>query len=326
MVRCSVVIRACNEEKHIARLLTGIFQQTVPELEVVLVDSGSTDATVAIASRYPLRVLHLPRHEFTFGRSLNFGLSHTTGEFVVIASAHVYPIYADWITQLLRPFADPQVALSYGKQRGDDVTRYSEHRVFKRWFPERSVSVQDHPFCNNANAAIRRSVWEHLRYDESLTGLEDLDWAHRALARGHKLSYVADAVVAHVHEETHSRIYNRYYREALALKQIFPHEHFGLREFARVLAGNVLSDCYHALHDRKLSAELAGIVGFRLMQFLGTYRGFAQKTRVTSELKEKFYYPASIAPPKAAANSGRAIDYSDVPAVPQRPSSREHST
>lgn len=312
MVRCSVVIRACNEEKHIARLLTGLFQQTERDLEVVLVDSGSSDATVAIASRYPLRVLHFPRDEFTFGRSLNFGLRHTHGRFVVIASAHVYPIYSDWITRLLAPFENPDVALSYGKQRGNEITRYAEHRVFKRWFPEQSVALQTHPFCNNANAAIRRSVWESMHYDETLTGLEDLDWAKRVLGAGHKLSYVAEAVVAHVHEETPSRIYNRYYREAIALKHIFPHEHFGLHEFAKLLSSNVVADCYHALRDAKLAQELPGIVGFRLMQFLGTYRGFAKRTTVTTELKQKFYYPASIAPPPKAATGERAIDYSDV--------------
>ncbi|HKP62996.1 MAG TPA: glycosyltransferase family A protein [Polyangiales bacterium] len=291
MVRCSVVIRACNEEKHIGRLLDGLFQQTERELDVVLVDSGSSDATVSIASRYPLRVLHIAPDEFTFGRSLNLGLRNTHGAFVVLASAHVYPLRSDWIARLLAPFENPDVALCYGKQRGNEITRYAEHRVFARWFPEQSEAVQTHPFCNNANAAIRRSVWETLPYDETLTGLEDIDWAHRALAAGHKLSYAADAAVAHVHEETASRIYNRYYREAIALKHIFPHEHFGLREFARVLASNLATDCYHALRDAKLVQELPGIVGFRLMQFLGTYRGFAKRTTVTSELKQKFYYP-----------------------------------
>ncbi len=315
MVRCSVVIRACNEERHIARLLTGIFQQTTTDLEVVLVDSGSSDATVAIASRYPVRVLHFPREEFTFGKALNFGVSHTSGELVVLASAHVYPIYADWIARLIEPFSRPEVALSYGKQRGNEVTRYSEHRVFKRWFPEGSVALQDHPFCNNANAAIRRSVWEGLRYDETLTGLEDLDWAKRALAAGHKLAYAAAAVVAHVHEETPSRIYNRYYREAIAFKQIFPEEQFGLREFVSLLGKNLAGDCYHALQDRKLSRELAGILTFRSMQFLGTFRGFSQKARVTTELKEKFYYPASIAPPPPMAKTQIApIDYSQLAA------------
>jgi len=47
--RVSVVVRAYNEARHIGRLLEGIRRQTVQDVEVVLVDSGSTDATVDIA-------------------------------------------------------------------------------------------------------------------------------------------------------------------------------------------------------------------------------------------------------------------------------------
>lgn len=312
MVRCSVVIRACNEEKHIARLLAGVFKQTVRDLDVVVVDSGSSDATVAIASRYPVRVLHVPSERFTFGHSLNHGLRNTSGPFAVIASAHVYPIYEDWIERLLVPFSDSNIGLTYGKQRGNEQTRYSEHRVFARWFPDDSAPHQVHPFCNNANAAIRRSVWDQLPYNETLTGLEDLDWANRAVQHGHAISYVSDAVVAHVHDETPSRIYNRYYREALALKRIFPEERFGAADLVKLLGGNVAADAFHAWHDGKLARELPGIVSFRLMQFLGTYRGFAADPRVTTELKQKFYYPGSIRPPLNRASESRAIDYSHV--------------
>ncbi|RME05773.1 MAG: glycosyltransferase, partial [Anaerolineae bacterium] len=41
----SVVVRAYNEAKHIGRLLTGIARQTLDDVEVIVVDSGSTDAT-----------------------------------------------------------------------------------------------------------------------------------------------------------------------------------------------------------------------------------------------------------------------------------------
>jgi glycosyltransferase involved in cell wall biosynthesis len=91
---CSIVIRAFNEEKHIARLLQGIKMQTVQDVEVTLVDSGSTDATAAIAAGHGAVVIHIPPEEFTFGRSLNLGVESASREFVVIASAHVYPVFA----------------------------------------------------------------------------------------------------------------------------------------------------------------------------------------------------------------------------------------
>jgi len=44
-----------------------------------------------IAASYPVTILHIQPNEFTFGRSLNRGIAQAKGEFVVIASAHVYP-------------------------------------------------------------------------------------------------------------------------------------------------------------------------------------------------------------------------------------------
>ncbi len=71
---CSIVIRAYNEEKHIGRLLEGIKQQTVKDVDVILVDSGSTDSTVSIAESFGARVVNIRPEEFTFGRSLNLGV------------------------------------------------------------------------------------------------------------------------------------------------------------------------------------------------------------------------------------------------------------
>ncbi len=152
---CSIVIRCYNEKKHIGRLLHGLMQQTVKKLEIIVVDSGSADGTLAIASRYPVKILNIRPEEFSFGRSLNRGCADARAPYIVIASAHVYPIYKDWVAQLLSAFDNPRVGLVYGKQRGGETTKFSEHQVFARWFPEKSENAQDHPFCNNANAAIR---------------------------------------------------------------------------------------------------------------------------------------------------------------------------
>jgi glycosyltransferase involved in cell wall biosynthesis len=288
--RVSVVIRCLNEEEHIGRLLAGILQQTVADLEIVVVDSGSTDATLAIVERFPVRLLRISPGEFSFGRALNRGFTAAGGEFVVAASAHVYPVYRDWLSRLLEPFTDPQVALVYGKQRGDEGTRYSERRVFATWFPETSNPHQPHPFCNNANAAVRRSVWEKLPYDETLTGLEDLDWAKRAMAAGHRIAYAAGAEVIHVHRETARAIFNRYRREAMALARIQPAVRFGLADFLRLAGSSVISDLGHAWREAR-PTTIRDIAVFRTMQFWGTYRGFRDPGSVTEELKRRFYYP-----------------------------------
>jgi hypothetical protein len=179
----------------------------------------------------------------------------------------------------------------YGKQRGNESTHYSEQQHFAKLFPEESIHVQRHPFCNNANSAIRRSLWLENGYDEELTGLEDMSWASWALSQNHVISYAAEAEVIHVHNETMPQIYNRYRREAIALRLIQSEEKFHLLDFLRLYISNVISDGWHALRERVFLREMAGILKFRLMQFWGTFRGFSQTSPLSASMKQVFYYP-----------------------------------
>lgn len=300
---CSIVIRCFNEARHIGRLLDGLMQQTETSIEVIVVDSGSTDGTIAVAQRFPVKLLELRPEEFSFGRSLNVGFSAAQGEILVSVSAHIYPVHEDWLESLIAPFADEDVALVYGKQRGNEVTRYSENRIFESLFGEESNWNQEHPFCNNANAAIRRKAFEKLRYNEDLSGLEDLDWARRAINEDWKIAYVADAEIVHVHDETSSQILNRYRREAMAMKMIYHGAHFGVRDLIRLTVANVLGDLYEAVVDRVLLRNFVDILMFRSMQFWGTYQGYNRSSVLTEELRQRFYYPGAV-----RQNNGRVRD------------------
>jgi glycosyltransferase involved in cell wall biosynthesis len=287
-------VRAYNEEEHIGRLLEGVRHQTVQDVQVILVDSGSTDATSAIAAQYGAELVHIPPADFTFGRSLNLGLAAANCELVAVASAHVFPVYPDWLERLLEPFADPQVALTYGKQRGNEHSLFSEQQVFSRWFPENSAPDQPHPFCNNANAALRRSVWERHPYDESLTGLEDLSWAVWAQGQGHSIHYAAEAEVVHVHHETPRGVLNRYRREGMAFKRIYPEAHFSLYDFVRMTTANIASDLWHASRQRVFMRGLVSIFWFRSAQFWGTYQGYRRSLEWNWDLRQTFYYPHGL--------------------------------
>jgi rhamnosyltransferase len=289
-MNCSIVVRAYNEEKHIGRLFEGIRQQTVKDVEIILVDSGSTDKTVSVAESFGAHIVRIPSEEFTFGRSLNFGIQAAMREFIVIASAHVYPVYPDWIESLLRPFEDGQVALTYGKQRGPDSAKYSEQQIYHQWYPDVSKPDQPTAFCNNANAAIRKSLWEQNRYDETLTGLEDVAWGKWAKEQGYKISYVVEAEIIHIHNETPRGVYNRYRREAMALRKIYPEANFNLYDFFRLTITNIFSDLWHAARERMLWKNIASIFWFRFMQFHGTRMGHRETSLVTPQLRETFYY------------------------------------
>jgi rhamnosyltransferase len=289
-MNCSIIIRAYNEENHISRLLEGIRQQTIKDVEIILVDSGSTDATVAVAESFGARIVTIPSNEFTFGRSLNLGIQTARRERIVIASAHVYPVYPDWLEALLRPFVDDKVALTYGKQRGPKTAHFSEQQIYHQWYSDVSNLRQPTSFCNNANAAIRKSLWQKHRYDEALTGLEDLAWADWAREQGYEIAYVAEAEIIHIHNEMPQGVFNRYRREGMAFKRIHPEAHFGLYDFARLTTMNILSDVWHASRERLLWKNLRSIFWFRFMQFHGTRIGYRESGLLTPQLRETFYY------------------------------------
>jgi len=291
---CSIVIRAFNEEKHIGRLLDAIQQQTLRKVEIILVDSGSTDNTATVVSRYPVKLLHIRPQDFTFGRSLNMGLRSAVAEFAVMASAHVYPLGNDWLENLLAPFSDSKVAMVYGRQRGGEHCRFSEAQHFIRWFPETSDDDQQHAYCNNANAALRLSIWKRNPFDENLTGLEDLAWGSWAQEQGYKIAYTADAGVIHLHDEDAAQIVNRHRREAIALKRILPKSRFTFWHFGSLLFRSVFSDFRAALRQRVLIRETLDIISFRFLQYWGTYRGYHDPTEPGPELRQVFYYPPGL--------------------------------
>jgi rhamnosyltransferase len=312
LTEISIIIRCFNEEKHIAKLLTGIFLQTKKNIEVILVDSGSTDATLNIAAKYGVKIVYIAPEEFSFGRALNRGCQKASGDILIFVSAHCYPLYQNWLEQIIEPFHDPKVVLSFGKQTGNESSQFSEMQIFSLWFPRESNFARSEPFCNNANAAIRKIVWEQYPFNEELTGLEDVAWAKQMLEKGYRISYNSDAVIVHVHNETMEQVKNRYRREAIALKSIFPGETFSFLDFIHLYIRNVFSDFRVAAREKCLFEVFGQIVTFRYMQFRGTYQGFSSGEVVTPQLKRTFYYPAKTQPHKDSGSPHEQIDYSHL--------------
>ena len=310
-MKVSIIIRCLNEDKHIGKLLDGIQKQDyIGEIEVIVVDSGSRDQTLAIAKQYPTKIVQIKPEDFSFGYALNVGCEAATGDILLFASAHVYPVYNDWVTLMAQPFEREQVALVYGKQRGNHLNKYSEHQVFAKWFPDQSNPNQNHPFCNNANCAIRRSLWQAQPYDESLTGLEDLAWAKQIQADGHQIAYQADATIIHVHEETWANVYNRYRREAIAFRLINKNESFNIFTFLNLLTKNILSDARQARHEGHFWSKIGEIFRFRWNQYYGTYRGYKESYLLDNEVRERFYYPKGyLAKDDSQERASKRIDY-----------------
>lgn len=309
----SVVIRTYNEERYLEELLKAVNLQKceLVELEVVLVDSGSTDRTLEIAKKFDCRITHIRKEDFTFGRSLNVGCEFARGDILIFVSGHCIPVGENWLDELCRPIIDETVSYSYGRQEGWGTTKYSEYQHFAKWFPEYNKLPQDGFFCNNANAAVSRSTWESYGFDEELTGLEDMYLARLLTERGERVGYVADASVYHIHDESWRQVRTRYEREAYALQKVMPEVHFSIKDFMRFFISGVLSDFSAAVSDGMFFSKCWEIVMFRFNHYWGTYKGSREFQKLSNKRKFHYFYPKDIEREiyNAEEEAGRAIAY-----------------
>jgi rhamnosyltransferase len=290
----SVVIRTLNEARYLPELLTAIAAQRLQGLsvETVVIDSGSTDSTLDIARAHGCTVTHIRREEFSFGRSLNRGCEAGLGELLVFISGHCVPTDEFWLQRLCQPLVAGEVAYAYGRQIGGADSRYSECRIFEKYYPARSRVPQQGFFCNNANSVLLRSAWKAHRFDEELTGLEDMELAKRLCSAGGKVGYVAEACVYHHHLEAWPQIRRRFEREAIALQKIMPQIQVGRRDTLRYIVSSIGHDLRHARGERCMRERLGEIVRYRFAQYLGSYRGNHEHRRLSHAEKDLYFYPA----------------------------------
>lgn len=295
MTKVSIVFRALNEAKWFGQALRACRGQTLPDelsVEIILVDSGSTDDTIAIAQAHDCQVFHIDKTEFTFGRSLNIGCENASGDILVFISAHCIPSDDMWLQRLIAPLRSGQCDYTYGCQIGmDGVTRFAEQQVFAHYYKSKNDLEQTGFFCNNANAAITRPRWETHGFDEVVTGLEDMVLAKQIVAEQGQIGYVADATVVHIHEENLSQVYRRYFREALTMRDIMPEVHFNFLDLAWCLTAGIRHDFVEAVRQKKFWREAAGIISYRFMQYWGTYRGHNNHRELSRAQKTTYYYP-----------------------------------
>jgi hypothetical protein len=232
------------------------------------------------------------KKEFTFGRSLNMGCEFADGEILVFVSGHCIAASRVWLKELIRPIRTGVAQYTYGKQVGRDTTKFSEVRLFEKYFPDDSKVPQEGFFVNNANSAIAVGVWEKLRFDERVTGLEDMELAKRMVEGELGLTaYVSEAPVYHIHDEAWSQTESRYEREAIALQKIMPEVHVHIWDALRYFWAGVCVDYSAAVKQGILRREWLSILRFRAAQYIGTYRGNHEHRMLSRKKRERYYYP-----------------------------------
>ncbi|HEX8123164.1 MAG TPA: glycosyltransferase [Solirubrobacteraceae bacterium] len=227
----SIVIPVKNGGDDLRRCLDAIAEQRVEdEVEVVVVDSGSTDGSDRLAEAAGARVHRIPPEEFNHGGTRNLGVSLARGEVLVFVSQDAVPATPDWLALLTAPVRDPQVAGAYGRQVANEDAKpperffldflYGERARVQRAASAAELSMETTLF-SNANSAIRRDVFERFRFVDDINMSEDQEWSQRVLLAGYAIAYEPRAVVRHSHPYTLRTAFRRFYESGLSSRRAY---------------------------------------------------------------------------------------------------------
>jgi rhamnosyltransferase len=177
----SVVVRSKDEAASIGRLLDILRGQTIADrLELIIVDSGSSDGTVAIARERGIGPIEIPAESFTFGGALNTGCAAATAPIIVALSAHAFPPDQGWAERMVGAFDDERVACVFGDDLGPDG------RPLREPVMQDAAHAREHPFWGYSNSAggFRATLWRERPWRTDMPGTEDKEWAWHWLERG----------------------------------------------------------------------------------------------------------------------------------------------
>lgn len=291
-MKISVVIRTYNEERYIGELLDGVSNQIIQnDVEIVVIDSGSTDRTLEIASSKGAAITHIEKERFSFGRSLNEGSDYSSGDLLVYVSGHCVPKNNQWLAELIKPLQSGRADYVYGRQEGRDSTKFSEYQIFNKYFPDSVKTTNPSFFANNANAAVSRKVWKKYKFNELITGLEDMELAQRLIKDGGRVEYRPNASVYHIHDEHWRQTWRRYEREACAFQRFAPEIHLTQGSALKYFLLAVYNDFRLALENKCFLQEFCSILIFRFAQYSGGYFGGRRSRLLSSKQRTRYYYP-----------------------------------
>ena len=288
MVECSISILTKNEGLNIEACLEAVFSQKfVGKFEVVLVDSGSTDETVEIARRFPIRIQQIRPEEFHHARTRNFAASLGSGAIIVNLSGDAVPASDTWLQELVANFEDPSVGAVYGRQLPKSASTterhdtydaiYGEQRIVKDPANRNEIGFRFYHF-SDVNSALRRSMWESIPYPENFKTFEDLAIAKSILDAGWKIVYEPKAPVFHSHHYTAKQLLKRYFDIGHTLKALGIWEESGTRSSLLRGLGSLLS--------KQVSRRKSAGAPDTLLTSLG--RSLAKSTGMLLGLNERF--------------------------------------
>ncbi len=207
----SVIIPAWNEEVGILTTVQSLIDNTYKNLEIVIVNDGSTDNSDAVIRRFIRRYRRkTPREERVKivyhykenggkGRALNAGIGLSSGDIIVSIDADCY-VEKGAIAHFVNCFRDPAVSAAVGNVKIGNTqtilgTIQALEFLFSFYFKKADSLLNTIYIIGGAAGAFRREVFEKLGPYNVHNITEDIELSVRIQKSGLRIVYAADAVI-----------------------------------------------------------------------------------------------------------------------------------
>jgi glycosyltransferase involved in cell wall biosynthesis len=224
----SIIIVVKNEERNLPRLLQLIDRQTYRNLEIVLVDNGSTDRTPSIIRRYSRESPFKVKGGIALGtlaQAYNKALSMASGEYIAIIGGDELPT-PTWVEEhvkCLRRGCDaclaPVFYIPTSKRVSNVGTWYFNRSILELLFNK--LKTPERVIFNTGNVSFRASTVKKVRFYNPMTVSEDGEMSYRFLKHGFKLCFNERAVVFHPAPSNYRRHISFWWKLAYANKALF---------------------------------------------------------------------------------------------------------
>lgn len=156
-MKATAVIPAYNEEKYIGKCIQSLLQQSYKNLEIIIVDDGSTDNTPRIVKAFAAknkRVRLLRQQHLGPGRARNLGVKHAKGGIIILVDSDM-EFDKDYVKNLIEPILAKKTVGTFHMQE----YCVNKNNIWARCWGTKRVTPEKYGSTANIFRAILKSYF-----------------------------------------------------------------------------------------------------------------------------------------------------------------------
>jgi rhamnosyltransferase len=214
-MKVTVIMRTKNSESIVSHALTALFSQDFKDFELLVVDSGSTDGTLAEVAKYPHRLMKVEAGDYVPGNVLNAAIQNSTSPLIVFQNSDCVPCGPGVLGAVVDALEMAGTAAAFCRQVARPGAWTWVRAEYERSFPESGPAPEWMKF-SLPFAGLGRKYWDEHHFYADSWGSEDTEWGNWATGKGYKVAYLPQATVIHSHNYSLKGIYGRKFIEGEA--------------------------------------------------------------------------------------------------------------